>query len=83
MGNTVRTFTPATDIYALGATIYKCLTGNTPPEATLLMDEGLDPFPANVTSKTQKAVEKAMEVSKKNRLKQLESFDHCFFLQKK
>ena len=39
MGNTVRTFTPATDIYALGATIYKCLTCNTPPDATLLMDE--------------------------------------------
>lgn len=83
MGNTVRTFTPATDIYALGATIYKCLTGNTPPDATLLMDEGLDPFPANVTTKTQKAVEKAMEVSKKNRPQTIGEFRALLFSSEK
>lgn len=74
MGNTVRTFTPATDIYALGATMYKCLTGNTPPDATLLMDEGLDPFPTNVSINTQNAIEKAMEVSKKNRPQTIAEF---------
>ena len=83
MGNTVRTFTPATDIYALGATIYKCLTGNTPPDATLLMDEGLDPFPANVTAQTQKAVEKAMEVSKKNRPQTIGEFRALLFSSEK
>ena len=79
MGNTVRMFTPATDIYALGATMYKCLTGNTPPDATLLMDEGLDPFPASVSEKTQKAVEKAMEVSKKNRPQTMDEFRALLF----
>lgn len=79
MGNTVRMFTPATDIYALGATMYKCLTGNTPPDATLLMDEGLDPFPASVSEKTQKAVEKAMEVSKKNRPQTMDEFCALLF----
>ena len=79
MGNTVRMFTPATDIYALGATMYKCLTGNTPPDATLLMDEGLDPFPASVSENTQKAVEKAMEVSKKNRPQTMDEFRALLF----
>ena len=79
MGNTVRMFTPATDIYALGATMYKCLTGNTPPDATLLMDEGLDPFPASVSENTQKVVEKAMEVSKKNRPQTMDEFRALLF----
>lgn len=83
MGNTVRTFTPATDIYALGATMYKCLTGNTPPDATLLMDEGLEPFPTSVSTNTKKSVEKAMEVSKKNRPQTIQEFRTLLFSSEK
>lgn len=35
----VSKFTPATDAYSLGATFYKLLTGNTPPDASLLVCE--------------------------------------------
>ena len=38
----VSTFSPTTDIYSLGATLYKLLSGQTPPNATALLDADLD-----------------------------------------
>ncbi|MGM9869954.1 MAG: protein kinase [Sodaliphilus sp.] len=37
----VQSFSPQSDVYALAATLYKLLTGVTPPEAMAVQDEGL------------------------------------------
>ena len=39
--NGVQSFSPQSDVYALAATLYKLLTGVTPPEAMDVQDEGL------------------------------------------
>ncbi len=57
----VSTFSPATDIYSLGATLYKMLTGVTPPEASDLLNEGLPALPANISAATSAAVVSAMQ----------------------
>ena len=39
--NGVQAFSPQSDVYALAATLFKLLTGGTPPEAMEIQDEGL------------------------------------------
>ena len=64
-----KSFSPATDIYALGTTLYKLLTGITPPPSTLLHSEEatLDPLPSSISPSTRQAVEAAMQLLRKNR----------------
>ena len=70
----VGTFSPATDIYSLGATYYKMVTGETPPEASEVLDDGLPDMPDFVSPKVQSAITRAMEPRRKKRPQSIEEF---------
>lgn len=64
------TFPVTLDVYAVGASLYKMLTGKTPPESSAILNEG---FPmsslqkAGISANTISIVEKAMAPIKKDR----------------
>lgn len=70
----VGTFSPATDIYSLGATMYKMITGDTPPEASAVLDDGLPELPSSISEVTRKTIEKAMEPRRKTRFQSIDEF---------
>lgn len=70
----VRELSPQTDIYALGATLYYLLTGNVPPEASLVFNEGLPALPDTISPSTRDAINQAMEPRKKDRPKTIKAF---------
>ncbi|MBO7574589.1 MAG: SEL1-like repeat protein [Bacteroidales bacterium] len=67
-------FSPATDIYSLGATLYFLLTGETPPEAAEVYEEGLPEIKGSVSQSTKTAIISAMAPKRKDRPQSISEF---------
>jgi formylglycine-generating enzyme required for sulfatase activity/predicted Ser/Thr protein kinase len=70
----LREFSPTIDIYSLGATLYFLLTAQTPPEASVVLNYGLPPFPATWSKGMQDCITQAMEPRQKDRPQSMEAF---------
>lgn len=73
-------FSPETDIYSLGATFFKLLTGKTPPSASDVMNDGLpinDLKSKGVSQKLIDVISKSMATRKKERFLNVTSFIEC------
>jgi serine/threonine protein kinase len=60
---------PATDFYALGATLYKLLTSNQPPSSSSIIEQGCEAFafPDNISESTKSLVFWMMQPGRKKR----------------
>ena len=70
----VSSFSPETDIYSLGATLYSILTATIPPMASDVAEDGLPKLPEHINATTCRAIERAMEMRRKDRPHSIEEF---------
>lgn len=70
----VSEFSPVSDIYSLGATLYKLVTGLTPPEANDVFEAGLPDLPATLSPQVCAAIEKSMQPRRANRPQNIGEF---------
>ena len=70
----VSTFSPQADIYALGATLYKLVTGKTPPQAMDVFSDGLPTLPSSISIPVSNAIKKAMQPRKTDRPQSIAEF---------
>ena len=70
----LESFTPATDIYAVGATLFFLLTGTRPPKAGDVMNDGLPILPEVISFPVRHAIESAMHPRRKERPQSIGDF---------
>ena len=73
----ISTFTPATDIYSLGATLYYMATNRTPPDASIVNEDGLE-RPLAIGDCLWNTIERSMQPRRKDRPQSIKEFLSLF-----
>ena len=75
ISGSVSHFSPATDIYSLGATFYHLVTGMVPPDASAVSEEGIDLSRfTGLSEPTRHAIDAAMQPRRKDRPQSIAEF---------
>ena len=67
-------FSPATDVYGLAATLFYLLTGKNPPEASIVLNEGIGDKSIGISDTVWHAIEQGMNPRKKDRVQTVKNY---------